>query len=530
MKLARDFILLQRTPAPVPVPSGQYNPEQIRGWISECNSDHQRTCHAARTHIRNQYLIDCHKLVVMAAKEGYEYVALSYVWGASRDAKVTYHLCSSKDDETLLPKTLPPVIVDAITVTLSLGIQYLWVDRYCVAQDNPELKHDQIATMDAIYANSYLTIIAAAGDDANHGLPGVNGRPRTAVPVANIGTVQVLWFQEPCASIRKSKWNTRGWTYQEAVLARRRLVFLDDQMYFECEYGHDCEMLTSGTIPRNSGTKLWGNEIGHTFPGYMTSTLRDYTARELGHDNDSLLAFIGILNHLQTSQLDLQHIWGIHYYKATRYPRVKEDLFAVELSWTHSQICWESLERPRRRPMHPSWTWAGWAGEVNRKSCFLSNATFRIKAVLRRVSLEHEGDHGSELTALADCSQNQMLNYRILVIETWAISPDKIYIEEKPNGIKWKIHDREVNAVSLSEGADSEASLARELKENWKQWRCVMLGSRSLRYQVKDILLVLRKEDEESWVRVGVLHLRPKRNEIIKLEDECTYLAEFRIR
>lgn len=53
---------------------------------------------------------------------------------------------------------------DAITVTQSLGYRYLWIDQHCIDQSDPVQKQYQIANMDKIYANSDLTIIAAAGE------------------------------------------------------------------------------------------------------------------------------------------------------------------------------------------------------------------------------------------------------------------------------------------------------------------------------------------------------------------------------
>jgi hypothetical protein len=93
-------------------------------------------------------------------------VTLSYVWGHSPAA--------SGAGPGSLPKTFERTIEDAITIAVVLGFRYLWVDRYCIPQDNPAEKNSQIQRMGDIYANSALTIIAAAGDDAEFGLPGVS--------------------------------------------------------------------------------------------------------------------------------------------------------------------------------------------------------------------------------------------------------------------------------------------------------------------------------------------------------------------
>jgi len=68
---------------------------------------------------------------------------------------------------------LPLTIEDAITVTKAIRFQYLWVDQYCIDQGDENEKQRQIQQMNLIYKCADLTIIAAAGDGRNYGLPGV---------------------------------------------------------------------------------------------------------------------------------------------------------------------------------------------------------------------------------------------------------------------------------------------------------------------------------------------------------------------
>ena len=97
------------------------------------------------------------------------YACLSYVWGDVPADK------TSCDNEPLAD--IPQTVADAIVVTQQLGIRYLWVDRYCIGQDNAAEKHATISNMDSIYRNACITIVAAAGSDSNYGLPGIS-RPR----------------------------------------------------------------------------------------------------------------------------------------------------------------------------------------------------------------------------------------------------------------------------------------------------------------------------------------------------------------
>lgn len=57
---------------------------------------------------------------------------------------------------------IPPVIMDVITITRSLGIRFLWVDRVCIVQDDQEDKLIMLNEIPSIYTNSYLNIVAGA--------------------------------------------------------------------------------------------------------------------------------------------------------------------------------------------------------------------------------------------------------------------------------------------------------------------------------------------------------------------------------
>jgi hypothetical protein len=100
---------------------------------------------------------------------------------------------------------LPATIQDAIEVTLSLGYQYLWVDKYCINQSNPRKLQDQVSMMDKIYATAALTIVATAGTDSSYALPGVSTKARFRYPTMELNgttwTAASLDFAEP---VRKS--------------------------------------------------------------------------------------------------------------------------------------------------------------------------------------------------------------------------------------------------------------------------------------------------------------------------------------
>ena len=213
---------------------GKTNFETVKSWISLCQNKHTNMCSIEDpSFVPGLKLIDCITSDIILAEDK-PYAALSYVWGSGSEVS---------ENPNKLPETLPNTIKDAIIVAKELGYRYLWVDRYCIDQANEEEKTNQCGKMDLIYQNAELTIIAAIGQDPTYGLPGVSLRkrkPQNLTTCSKIGK-QFLISTEcwPKEVIKKTKWKTRAWTYQEALLSRRRLVFTEEQMYFEC-YGMYC--------------------------------------------------------------------------------------------------------------------------------------------------------------------------------------------------------------------------------------------------------------------------------------------------
>ncbi|KAK0648011.1 heterokaryon incompatibility protein-domain-containing protein, partial [Cercophora newfieldiana] len=174
-------------------------------------------------------LVDCATRTLVAAEPHMRYLALSYVWGKGPPESYRY---------PDLPAKLPPTVDDAITATLGLGLRYIWVDRYCIWQDDPVHKSTQILHMTQIYGNAVATIAAAAGTDPSHGLPGVSttrsrifGRQyvgRAGPRLLASGSIHNRHKDAISASV----WDTRAWTFQEVTLSTRIFFFSDLEVSF----------------------------------------------------------------------------------------------------------------------------------------------------------------------------------------------------------------------------------------------------------------------------------------------------------
>jgi len=138
----------------------------------------------ART-FRRIRLIDVHlKSLVERSPDGpsgewnISWVTLNYVWGSTNfNCLQVDTLNKFQTREFFCPGSVPQTILDAIRVTEGLGERYLWVDSCCMIQDSDDDKKEFVSQMDIIYGLASLTIVNAAGNHADHGLPGV--RPVT---------------------------------------------------------------------------------------------------------------------------------------------------------------------------------------------------------------------------------------------------------------------------------------------------------------------------------------------------------------
>jgi hypothetical protein len=173
--------------------------------------------------------------------------------------------------------------------------------------------------MNRIYEGDKATIIAAPAKDSSPGLPGVSRPGNSQQPAEWIGDY-TLASSLPHVSIpvAASVWVTRGWTYQEAILSRRCLCFIDQQVYFLCKNMSSCESITvppttkiSTQKPRNFRTDVFDVNLtttGQKLTGLWEffDNLRHYKSRELKQDSDSLNAFQGLL-----TRSDFKNIWGV---------------------------------------------------------------------------------------------------------------------------------------------------------------------------------------------------------------------------
>ncbi|KAL9108385.1 MAG: hypothetical protein Q9227_006845 [Pyrenula ochraceoflavens] len=355
-----------------------------RLWDTDLGSEDYReesNPRIIRTNIRhpgqfplNFRLIDVHQGCLVEAPTNPRYVALSYVWGPPRPdqfktGKSNVHAFHQPGALSCNKSSLPRTIADAQVAADNLGYDYLWVDALCIVQDDDKDKQNQLKMMASIYNLASFTIVAASGDEADSGLPGVNGTPREhwqyvfghgASRFANRG------FQlEPL--MLGSAWFSRAWTFQEFALSSRLLIFTGKQVYFldgrqQFEDQASCFYQSETDVSRiilDPFDRQWGDERSiipscHIISqqprplANLRTTLSTYPARNLTYHSDALNAFEGIAGYLGQG------------FRGTFFNGLPSTCLEVCLCWQVPP----SRDHPQSRQGFPSYTWASYHGKI----------------------------------------------------------------------------------------------------------------------------------------------------------------------
>ncbi|KAK8255417.1 heterokaryon incompatibility protein-domain-containing protein [Phyllosticta capitalensis] len=263
------------------------------------------------------------RCVVQAPPAPFSYVCLSYTWGdtGKEYLATTKTIDSFKVVGCLSNPAVPKTIQDAIVAGQRLGEKYLWVDRLCILQDddgpNGE-KQEHIERMGQVYSHAFVTLAAVDGTDAGHGLHGVSGLKLRGDEYGEFYFLQT------------STWVKRAWTYQEAILSPRLILFLAQDALLEDE--QSLQTTNSRYLTKNFPL----------FHGMITykEAVQSYTKRHLGDQNDAINAFSGAC----------QHLFGDHQ-------------FGLSMAGFDDAMAWVAIRPRERRPsqsfhIFPSWSWA----------------------------------------------------------------------------------------------------------------------------------------------------------------------------
>jgi hypothetical protein len=186
-----------------------------------------------------------------------------------------------------------------------------------------------------------FTIVAAV--PGTIGLPGASTTPRRSSLWNNTRSFYAnfpMVVENFSNTVLQSRWQTRGWTFQEQVLSRRVLYFSEFEVYFECQRSSAIEGLPYVRFSYSMRRFL---SLGHYY-----AALADYTRRNLSYAADVLNAVVGV-----------GALFG-RLYKTQMLFGVPERFLPQALLWEHDG----PEERREETPDIPSWSWAAWTGHI----------------------------------------------------------------------------------------------------------------------------------------------------------------------
>ncbi|KAL8660127.1 MAG: hypothetical protein Q9202_006783 [Teloschistes flavicans] len=336
------------------------------------------------------------------------YTTLSHCWGTGIDRK-TLKLCNLDAWKREIPKDeVMETFKDAIKVTRSFGLQYIWIDSICIVQDSKDDWLHESKLMSNVYKYSYCNISATAASNDTIGLfcerdpsvdlpvcfqSGEEGvfSPKEmyrslakGFPSRRIleGPYQICWDVEKLAREIESESPLcrRAWVVQERLLASRILHFAKTEVYWECNEFQASESYADG-LPEEQKYTVKSKAINpcNLRMDYPSDTLQDrslqeqretamlawetivdaYSRCELTNAGDKLIAISAIAREIQPL-MQCRYIAGLWEFELVR------------------QLFWQVRGGGTRPTTYraPSWAWPSVDGPI--ETIFANpNAGFR---------------------------------------------------------------------------------------------------------------------------------------------------------
>ncbi|EFQ35498.1 heterokaryon incompatibility protein [Colletotrichum graminicola] len=343
----------------------------VNDWVTSCDRVH-KGCHSDPGALPTRVVdvgLDGHReprLVVTGGAAG-RYVTLSHCWGLHPVIRTTSE--TIEDHLKALPLgKLPQTFRDAVLITWSLGIQYIWIDSLCIVQDSTEDWELESVKMGTIYASSYLTIAASASKDSTGGCfrsRSTSTDVKVRFTVRDSGdprstSVFVRPRPRDFSHLPMSALHSRAWVTQERLLSARMIHYDTDQLLWECRESR----LTEDGVPvgafGGAGNAEWDERLHFSYPFSQSRSrpnfvwdwydmVSAYTSRGITKSYDRLPALSGLANAMEecTGQKYVAGLWGFH--------------LAYGLLWRRSE---QWLRKPADGYRAPSWSWASLEGRV----------------------------------------------------------------------------------------------------------------------------------------------------------------------
>ncbi|KAH7360820.1 heterokaryon incompatibility protein-domain-containing protein [Rhexocercosporidium sp. MPI-PUGE-AT-0058] len=391
--------------------------ETARAWMSECLQTHNECPKHSPTSPLPTRVLDLSSITdtdmikvhtTTASDIGAQYAALSYCWGKTPQTMLTLSTVPDYTSTGLSITSLPRTLRDAIHVTRSLAIPYLWIDSLCIIQDSTHDKAIEISAMPSIYKNAIVTISAASSADCGDGF--LSARSDIAVhrdtslilPYSmneakhedmsldeifesaegpqDVGAVFLSMDETMGFGLKafsEEVISKRAWTLQESWLAPRLLVFGEGPLGWQClreaKYfgGSKPDGVVEEFVPTDSRRKFFESALngesgnaeagGQKYGGNWMDPAREwrqivseYTRRAMTDHGDKLPALSGIA-------AEFRRLLGEN----------DEYLAGLWKSTLPFSLLWHQLSASQSEVLGvyraPSWSWASVDGDISMK-------------------------------------------------------------------------------------------------------------------------------------------------------------------
>jgi Heterokaryon incompatibility protein (HET) len=295
---------------------------------------------------------------------------------------------------------MPATFRDAVTITRSLGCQYLWIDSLCIIQNSAEDWAQGAAQMAHIYRNSYITISADAAETCDAGI----FKPRTMnfQPIhlefnskrrnlkGHFFVREALADWESSVNGFNSFLSSRAWCLQENMLSRRTIHFSQQQVFWSCCTKSIAESSVSPIPPpiNRYGFDLdWASNKRFLLVSPSSSLtpqmlylrwyvlVKAYVARNLTYASDIFPALSGIASAFQARLQNDTYIAGLWKNDIVRgllwctydpaFTRYAKPARAPSWSWASVFNADPGFERYANPQQTPFWSWTTEVGQRN---------------------------------------------------------------------------------------------------------------------------------------------------------------------
>ena len=340
---AQSAILIRNESSPINTllpprsTSAQCRIGTIQEWIQNCVHNHS-LCADFMKHNTNagsspNRLVYINRLddIRLANREEFDkkstkYATLSHRW--SKDATFKLSQGNLKQMRTKIHvEVLPSVFHDAVCLCHQLSVPCLWIDAFCIVQDDETDVEQEITKMGDMYSGALCNFGAIAAADKQVALfYESNNHLSRAFPVVlerqGHRIARYGYSQRLIEDLRESTLMKRGWVLQERVLSPRS-VYFGAQLVWECHQSLASELFPQRRpAEQNRGAGDWPLRLAsllHDFGGEWMDDVHEswnrlveiYSGCALSYEDDQFPAISGLARRFDQTLHDeyLAGIW-----------------------------------------------------------------------------------------------------------------------------------------------------------------------------------------------------------------------------